>query len=626
MKKSRSLQFSVAALLIVAVLISCSKTRTPEHTFSIENGNFVYDGDTIHIYSGEMHFSRIPEPYWRHRVQMAKAMGLNTIATYVFWNYHETAPGKWDWETGSHNIREFINICQEEGMHVILRPGPYCCAEWDFGGYPWWLQKAEGMEIRHYNKPFLDSCKVYIGQLADQVRDLQVTHGGPVIMVQCENEFGSYVAQRTDIPLEEHKKYEEAIHQQLLDAGFDVPLYTEDGDWLYWGGAIEGLVPASSGETDVQRLKDSVNKYNGGHGPYMVGEYYPGWLDHWNEPFGKVNAEEVAAQVRKYINGGVSFNMYMAHGGTNFGFWAGANYNTPNNIQPDITSYDYDAPISEAGWATPKYLAVRQVISEELGSELPPIPDSIHVIAIPDIKLTKTVDVLSLFEGATPVESEAPLTFSQMNQGFGYMLYRRQFDKAAKGLMKVPGIADYGVVYVNGAKVGELNRVVEKDSILVDIPAGGTLDILVENLGHINFNARIAENEKGIIKPVSIAGSEISGGWKTYGLPMGEMPDMDGLQEGYSDGRPVLYGGTFSLDEVGDTFLNMSDWGKGIVFVNGVNLGRYWNIGPQQTLYLPGCFLKKGENKIVIFEQLNDLKQSSVSGVKEPMLDSLKKQ
>lgn len=189
-------------IFLALLLLGCSLTMAAgsKHTFAIANGSFLYDGKPIQIHSGEMHYSRIPAPYWRHRLRMMKAMGLNCVATYVFWNHHELAPGKWDWQTDNRNLRQFLTTAQQEGMMVILRPGPYGCGEWEFGGYPWWLQKAEGMVIRSYNRAFLDSCSTYIHQLTDQMRDLQVTHGGPVIMVQCENEFGSYVAQTRTFP------------------------------------------------------------------------------------------------------------------------------------------------------------------------------------------------------------------------------------------------------------------------------------------------------------------------------------------------------------------------------------------------------------------------------------------
>jgi beta-galactosidase len=593
------------------------------HTFTIENGNFLYDGKAIQIRSGELHYARVPAPYWHQRLKMMKAMGLNTVATYVFWNYQETSPGVWDWTTGNHNLRAFVKVAAEEGMMVILRPGPYSCAEWEYGGYPWWLQKVKGLVIRSYNRPFLDSCRVYINQLASQVKDLQVTHGGPVIMVQAENEFGSYVSQRKDIPLAMHKKYSAAIHQELLDAGFNVPMFTADGSWLFSGGAIEGALPAANGEDNVDNLKKAVNAYHGGEGPYMVSEFYPGWLDHWNEPFQRVSTEKVVSQTRKYLDAGVSFNFYMIHGGTNFGFTSGANYSNDSNIQPDLTSYDYDAPISEAGWATPKYNALRTLMMKYVKHKLPQVPARIPVIAIPRIRLDKTVDVFSLLKDMKAVKNEEPLTFEELNQGYGYVVYHRRFPQAVSGMMRVPGIADYGIVYVNGKKAGELNRMTGRDSLEVEIPDDGVLDILVENMGRINYGARITDNNKGITKPVTIGGNTITGNWKMYKLPMDKVPDMAGYPESYQPGLPVLYHGTFSLKKVGDTFLDMSGWGKGIVFVNGINLGRYWKAGPQQTLYLPGCFLKKGKNQIVVFEQQNDCKKLELSGVQEPILDKL---
>lgn len=609
------------ALLCLQILGLSAKSDL--HTFAIENGQFLYDGKAVNIYSGEMHYERVPAPYWRHRLRMMKAMGLNAVATYVFWNFHEVAPGQWDWTTDEHNLRQYIQTAQEEGLMVILRPGPYCCAEWEYGGYPWWLQQEPELIIRAYNQPFLDSCKVYIRQLASQLRDLQVTHGGPIIMVQAENEFGSYVAQRPDIPLEEHKRYSAAIRQSLIDAGFDIPMFTSDGSWLFQGGAIEGALPTANGEDNIDNLRKVVNQYHGGQGPYMVAEFYPGWLDHWNENFVHTSATRIAEQTEKYLKEGVNFNFYMVHGGTNFGFWAGANYNTDTNIQPDITSYDYDAPISEAGWATDKYMAIRQVMQRHVPYSIPEVPDRIPVIQLPEVFFDRAVDVLSLLEKQAPVQADEPLTFEDLGQGFGYVLYRRHFNQPISGVMHVPGLADFATVYVNGKKVGELNRVLDVDSILVDLPFNSTLDILVENLGRINYGARITQNHKGITQPVTIDGSQISGQWSMYGLPMSEMPRVSEMPDGYKSGRPTLYRGTFSLDRVGDTFLDMERWGKGIVFVNGHNLGRYWHVGPQQTLYLPGCWLHEGENEVVVFEQLGDHRKYSLTSVTVPVLDRL---
>ena len=620
--------FLTAFLLLVALqfFAIASASAKPKHTFEIKGGNFVYDGKPIQIHSGEMHFSRVPAAYWNHRLKMMKAMGLNAVATYVFWNFHETAPGKWDWSTDNHNLRCFLKAAADEGMMVILRPGPYACGEWEFGGYPWWLQKVKGMEIRAYNKPFLDSCRVYINQLAKQVSDYQITKGGPIIMVQAENEFGSYVSQRKDIPLDEHKKYSASIRQMLLDAGFDIPMFTSDGSWLFQGGCIEGALPTANGEDDVNKLRKVVDQYHDGVGPYMVAEFYPGWLDHWNEAFVKVTPAQVEKQTKKYLDAGVNFNYYMVHGGTNFGFTSGANYNNSKNIQPDITSYDYDAPISEAGWTTPKYDALRNLMKQYVKYTVPDVPERIPVISIPSIKLANTVNLFDLIESAEPVESDTLLTFEDMNQGHGYMLYRRRFNQPISGVMRVPGIADFATVYVNGEKVGELNRLTGKDSIDISVPFNSTLDILVENLGRINYGARINSNLKGITQPINIDGNEITGNWQMYGVPMDAMPVMPKIRSPYVKGQPTLYFGTFELDKVGDTFLDMEKWGKGIVFVNGVNLGRYWKVGPQQTLYLPGCYLHKGQNTVVVFEQLNDEKKTELIGVETPVLDRLVKE
>lgn len=602
-------------------------------SFEIKDGHFYRDGKIVFILSGEMHYSRIPHQYWRHRLQMMKGMGLNTVATYVFWNYHETEPGKWDF-SGDKDLAEYIKIAGEEGMMVILRPGPYVCAEWEYGGYPWWLQNVPGMEVRRDNEVFLAHTKAYINRLYEEVGDLQCTKGGPIIMIQCENEFGSYVSQRKDIPLEEHRAYNAKIKQQLADAGFDVPLFTSDGSWLFEGGCTEGALPTANGESNVENLKKVVNQYHEGKGPYMVAEFYPGWLSHWAEPFPQVNASGIARQTETYLQNDVSFNFYMVHGGTNFGFTSGANYDKKRDIQPDMTSYDYDAPISEAGWVTPKYDSIRTVIKKYVKYDVPEPPTPIAVIEIPSIKLDKVANVLDYAESLAPVTNDVPMTFEQLNQGYGYVLYARHFTQPISGMLEIPGLRDYAVVYVDGEKVGVLNRNTQTYSMEIDVPFNATLQILVENMGRINYGSQIVENTKGIVSPVIIAGQEITGGWNMYSLPMNRMPDSkqfeknmqvnSDVQNAKMKDLPVIYEGSFTLNETGDTFVDMETWGKGIVFVNGKNLGRYWNVGPQQTLYLPGVWLKKGENRIVVFEQLNETPQKELKTVKLPVLNKLK--
>lgn len=620
-------------LLLLLAILPLGTFAQKKISFEIKDGDFYLNGKATPIYSGEMHYSRIPHEYWRHRLQMMKGMGLNTVATYVFWNWHETEPGKWDFE-GDKNLAEYIKIAGEEDMMVILRPGPYVCAEWEFGGYPWWLQNIEGMEIRRDNEQFLKHTKLYIERLFKEVGHLQCTNGGPIIMVQCENEFGSYVSQRKDIPLEEHRAYNAKIKQQLADAGFNVPLFTSDGSWLFEGGSTPGALPTANGENNIENLKKVVNEYHDGKGPYMVAEFYPGWLSHWAEPFPQISASRIAKQTEEYIKNNVSFNFYMVHGGTNFAFTAGANYDKRRDIQPDLTSYDYDAPISEAGWVTAKYDSIRNVMKKYV-KNIPDAPAAIPVIEIPSIKLDKVADVLGYTSRIRPISNEEPLTFEQMNQGYGYVLYSRHFNQPISGTLAIPGLRDYAVIYIDGEKVGELNRNTQTYEMEIEVPFNATLQILVENMGRINYGSEIVHNTKGIISPITIAGQPISGNWEMYQLPMSEVPDFTKLgnnnvfKNGSSQANrlkdcPVLYEGTFTLDETGDTFIDMEAWGKGIIFINGHNIGRYWKVGPQQTLYIPGVWLKKGENKIVIFEQLNETPMTEVKTVKTPILMNLK--
>ncbi|AOW08575.1 glycoside hydrolase family 35 protein [Flavobacterium gilvum] len=607
--------------LFLFLLLTVNAIGQKKHTFAITDGNFVLDGKNIQIHSGEMHYSRIPKEYWRHRLQMIKAMGLNAVATYVFWNYHEVAPGVWDFKTGNRNVAEYIKMAQEEGLYVILRPGPYVCAEWEFGGYPWFLKNVPGMVIRENNPQYLAAVKTYFTQLYGQVKNLLITNGGPIIMVQGENEFGSFVSQRKDISNEDHKKYSSAVFQQLKDLGFNVPFFTSDGSWLFDGGSLPGALPTANGENDVNKLKEVVDKYHDGKGPYMVAEFYPGWLMHWAEPFPRRGFERTINQTKKYIDAGVSFNYYMVHGGTNFGFTSGANYNKSHDIQPDLTSYDYDAPITEAGWSTEEYNAIRELLKD---SKTPAVPAKIKVISIPGIKLTKAISLESLKDKIKPVENEKPLTFEELNQGHGYVWYSRKFNQPINGKLELKGLRDYALVYVNGKKVAELNSYYNNYECTIDIPFNSTLDIIVENMGRINYDSKITSSTKGIISPVIINGETITGDWNMYAFPMDKMPNLATAKSNAKAGQPAIYQGTFNVSKKGDTFLDMRDWGKGIVFVNGINLGRYWSVGPQQTLYLPGCWLKEGANEIVIFEQKNDKIQTNVSAIETPILDDLR--
>lgn len=629
--KKNNIIFLVIITICLIFSLSENIFAQKRHSFEIERGHFLYNKEPIQIISGEMHYPRIPHQYWRHRFKMLKAMGLNTVATYVFWNLHEPKPGEWDFE-GDKNLAEYIQMAGEEGLHVILRPGPYACAEWEFGGYPWWLQTIDGLELRRDNGKFLTYTQKYIERLYQEVGHLLVSNGGPIIMVQVENEFGSYVSQRKDISLEEHRNYNVKIKQQLENAGFKGPFFTSDGSWLFEGGSINGALPTANGEDNITNLRKFVNQYNNNQGPYMVAEFYTGWLAHWAEPHPKVDISRLTRKTEEYLQNDISFNFYMIHGGTNFAFTSGANYDNKHDIQPDLTSYDYDAPISEAGWATVKYDSLRNVIQKYVDYKLPEIPQPIPLIQIPSIRLNKAGDALAYARKQKGVLGDNPLTFEELGQESGYVVYTRHFNQPISGVLELKGLRDYAIVYINGEKVGELNRCFNTYSIDVNIPFNATLEIFVENMGRINYGAQIVENKKGIISPVIINGIEITGDWTMYCLPMIECPDINTLpksdiysvQDSKLAGMPAIYEGTFTLSETGDTFIDMEDWGKGIVFVNGKNLGRYWKVGPQQTLYLPGVWLKKGENKIIIFELQNDIVHTTIRTTKTTNLHKLK--
>ncbi len=614
----KGILFTLSLLLLGFYLNAQNKEN-----FEIKDGNFLLNGKPFHVYSGEMHYARVPKAYWSHRLQMMKAMGLNTVATYVFWNYHEIAPGQWDFSTDRKNLREFIETAQKEGLKVILRPGPYACAEWDFGGFPWRLLNDKELEIRSGDK-FVQECTNYINRLAEEVKDLQITNGGPIIMVQVENEFGSYASQQKEVSIEQHREYYLKIYDVLKNAGFNVPLFTSDGSWLFQYGAIDGVLPTANGEGNVTQLKKLVDQYHGGQGPYMVAEFYPGWLDHWREPFIKISADDIATQTEEYLKNDVSFNFYMVHGGTNFGFTSGANFTDEIPIQPQLTSYDYDAPIAENGAATEKYMAIRSLMEKYQNVKLPEIPEAIPVIDLGKIKLTQSESIFDWIKNIEPVKSNSPLSFEELLQGYGYVLYRKRFTQPINGKLKISGLRDYATVFVNGKKVGTLNRMDKNFELDVKIPFNSTLDILVENMGRINYGSELPHNKKGIIEPVYINDYEITGNWQMFKLPMSEQPELDKDVNSSKSDLPTLYNGIFKVKKVGDAYLDMTQWGKGIVFINGHNLGRYWSVGPQQTLYLPGCWLKKGQNEIVIFDQENPELKTYLESSEKPILEDLK--
>lgn len=581
------------------------------HTFTIGRGAFLLDGKPLQIIAGEMHYARIPREYWRHRLRMAKAMGLNTIATYVFWNYHEIRPGVFDFHSGNRDLVEFVREAQQEGLWVILRPGPYVCAEWDFGGIPPYLLRSPAVHVRSNDPRYQRAAARYLRALGAQVHPLLVTHGGPILMVQVENEYGSFGADTA---------YKEATRRMLVDAGIDVPLFTADGDDAFARGGIPGVFASATGEENYDSLAARTAPFNHGRGPNMVAEFYPGWLTHWDEPLPSTPLSGFLSKYDSLLARGASVSLYMFHGGTNFGFTAGANYTKTKPIVPSMTSYDYGAPLSEAGWPTDKFYALRDVIRRHVTYAIPDVPARLPVIAVPAFRLTQSARLFDLVAGATPVHAQDPLSFADLDQAQGYVLYRHHMNAAIDGELAVPGLRDFAEVFVNGRRVATLDRGTKQFSARVAVPAGGRLDIFVENMGHINYGPLLVDDRKGIVQPVTLGGARLTG-WDMYRLPFDTPSTVTGDTTGAAG--PTLYRGSFTIGRTGDTFLDMRGWHRGIVFVNGVNLGRYWRVGPQQTLYLPGAWLHRGRNDVEVFDLDGHIASPSIAGLTTPILDQL---
>jgi beta-galactosidase len=589
----------------------------PQHTFALGNNQFLLDGKPLQMISGELHYPRIPREAWRSRLKMAKAMGLNTIGTYVFWNVHEPQPGKYDF-AGNNDVAAFVKMAQEEGLWVILRPSPYVCAEWEFGGYPYWLQNVPGLKVRSQEPQYIAAYTRYLQAVGKQLAPLQVNHGGPVLMVQVENEYGSYGSDKVYL----------AQNKRLFEqAGFDGLLYTCDPVADVAKGHLPGLLPAVNGTDKPSQIRKLVNTNHDGKGPYYVAEWYPAWFDWWGTPHHTVPAARYTPGLDSVLRAGMSINMYMFHGGTTRGFMNGANFKgDTSHYEPQVSSYDYDAPLDEAGNATAKFRAFREVIAKHrpAGQPLPPVPAAKPSAALPAMQLTKSVSLLERLPAA--VASQKPLTFEALKQAYGFVLYRTTVAGGSEQLLKLRDLRDYAVVMVNGQRVGTLDRRLRQDSLRVKLPAGQVrLDILVENLGRVNFGEYLLQNNKGITKSVTLGGKELTG-WQHYGLPFDQAPALAAAKAGAAptaSSGPVLRTGTFTVATPTDTYLDLRQWGKGSVWVNGHNLGRYWAIGPQQTLYVPAEWLKKGANEITVLELLKP-EQASLATLDHPILSELK--
>jgi beta-galactosidase len=608
----KPLSLLLSTCLVTAGLLPFA-TSAAATSFAVRDGQFLLDGKPYVIRSGEMHYPRIPHADWRDRLRKARAMGLNTITTYAFWNASEPEPGHFDF-TGDNDIATFVRTAQEEGLNVIVRPGPFVCAEWEFGGFPAWLLRTPGLRVRSYDPRFLAASAAWFKRLGKELAPLQATHGGPILMMQVENEYG-YAGNDAD--------YMKAIRQQMLDAGFDVPFFMSNGPGPTWmsRGTLPGMLSVINFTGDAARTQRAFDRSaTSMQGmPKMAGEYWSGWYDRWGEKHNTRGNDEVAGAVGWMLNHDISFNLYMVDGGTNFGWMNGAN-NDDGHYLPVTTSYDYDSPIDEAGRLTSKYTALRKVIAAHLpkGETLRAPPASSPTTAVARVELRESIGLLDALPTLSPRPrtTAMPQGMESVGQNYGLILYRTTLDRDAKGQLDVADVRDYATLLVDGRPVGTLDRRKNEHALPVDLHAGNTLDLVVENMGRINIGTGMEEETKGITQSVQAGGRDLTP-WTTYPLPLDNLSGL-AFKTGGTPTGPAFWHGTLDVPTVAGTFLDLRGWRKGNVWINGHHLGRFWDIGPQQSLYVPAAWLHRGANDIVVLE-MQEGGSHSVAGLADPV-------
>ncbi len=576
-------------------------------TFEIKGNQFIKDGTPIKLISGAVHYFRNLPDTWSDIFKKMRAMGLNCVETYCAWNMHEKHQGEFDF-SGILDIAKFIRTAQEEGLMVIVRPGPYICAEWEFGGLPWWIQTEEYMEIRCSNPIYIKYFDRYLDRLFEEIRPLLCTNGGPVIMLQCENEYGYYG---------DDKKYLSYLRDGYRARGIDVPLFTSDGtnEAEMLDGGIDGCLVTLNFGSDVEgRFKDHDRLFP--DSPKMCMEMWDGWFDAWGDEYHHTTtASDYAKTVDDMLKKG-NVNMYMFIGGTNFGFTSGANHF--EKFLPDVTSYDYDALLTECGDTTPKYFAVREVIQKYVSSPLPEVPANRKKKSYPSVKLTESAGIFANLDNlSSPIHSDVPRCMEKYGHGYGYIAYQTRLNRDYNGAtLSFESLGDRAQIYINKTLVG-ICYINDSLSASFDAKAGDILTVLVENMGRANFGAKMMR-KKGIAGRC-LLNNKIHFDWNVYPLPMDNVDRVVYSDEPIEE-KSVFYRGYFEVDEACDTFVKLDNFKKGFVTVNGFNLGRYWEIGPQQTLYLPASLLNVGKNEIVVFESDGLMGEPVVEFVDTPVL------
>ena len=579
--------------------------------------NFYLDGKPFRVISGSIHYFRVVPEYWRDRLEKLKAMGCNTVETYIAWNVHEPRKGVFDFD-GGHDLVKFVRTAQELGLYVILRPSPYICAEWEFGGLPAWLLQEDGMRLRACHDSFLRHVREYYDRLFPLITPLQITQGGPVIMMQVENEYGYYG---------DDTRYMETMRDLMLERGVTVPLITSDGPFeeSLSCGCIDGIHPTGNFGSRTKERFAVLAPYAKG-GPLMCAEFWVGWFDHWGNGGHMHGNPESPQDLDDMLDMG-HVNIYMFEGGTNFGFMNGSNYY--DELTPDVTSYDYDALLTEAGDLTEKYHKFQKVISKYAPIPKVEFTTEIKKKAYGKLTAVSQTGLLQNLENLSePIVDNFPVCMEKCGQSYGYILYHSTL-KHEQNIERIRlwGANDRANIFVDGRRVvnlydreldGEYDVLVGAVKKAQDVNAApadeeakpqnepvtfakdAPIDILMENMGRVNFGPLMERQRKGIAECVQING-HIHYNWTMYPLPLDNIDRLD-FDRDCTEGLPAFYRFELEVDEACDTFLELDGWGKGCVFLNRFNLGRYWEIGPQKRLYIPAPLLKPGKNEIVVFE------------------------
>ena len=619
--------------ILVALLLACvlpdRAMAAERESFAVGKNTFLLNGKPFVVKAAEVHYPRIPRPYWEHRIKMCKALGMNTLCLYVFWNIHEQKEGVYDF-SGQNDVAEFCRLAQKNGMYVIVRPGPYVCAEWEMGGLPWWLLKKKDIRLRERDPYFLERVRLFEKEVGKQLAPLTIENGGPIIMVQVENEYGSYG---------EDKPYVSEIRDIVRQSGFDkVALFQCDWASNFTRNGLDDLIwtmnfgTGANIDNQFRRLKELRPE-----SPLMCSEFWSGWFDKWGARHETRPADDMVAGIDEMLSKGISFSLYMTHGGTSFGHWAGAN--SPG-FAPDVTSYDYDAPINEWGLPTEKYWTLRRTMQKYAdGGKLPNVPKApMNIISVPQFKFTEYAPIVCGID--TIVESRDVKTMEELDMGWGSMFYETTLPTVSTpSLLTLNDCHDFAQVFIEGKYIGKIDRVKnEKSIVLPAVKSGQKLTILIEAMGRINFG-RAIKDFKGITDRVTLT-AEADGHELTYDLKNWQIAtipsDYQTAVKAFTSAQtqyasfilnPSLkkgyYRANFTLKKVGDTFINMEAFGKGMVYVNGHALGRFWNIGPQQTLYVPGCWLKKGNNEVVVLDIVGPKGEPVAYCQDKPELDKL---